>query len=121
MKKAININLKTHQLIFIYVSLGAIYQFIDHIFISKDLTIHSAETILSNAILFIGAGFLIKYDFKLASLIFIIPVIIQSIIYCNFLIKPSPINNLSEKIVELINYFFNIAIVLFIFIKPKNK
>ena len=121
MKKRINFNLKTHNLIFIYASLGAIYQFINQLFISKDLTIQSSETILSSAILFIGAGFLIKYNFKPASLIFIIPVIIQTTIYYNFWIKPSPINNLSEKTLDLINYFFNIIIIFFIFRKPNTN
>jgi hypothetical protein len=120
MKKIINFNLKTHHFIFIYASLGAAYQFINHYFISKDLTIQSTEKILLNVILFVGAGFLIKYNFKAASLIFIIPAIIQSIIYYNFWMNPSTINNLSEKILELINYFFNIIIVVFIFRKPNT-
>lgn len=111
---------KAHHLIFIYTLIIALYQILEEFITSKEFTIFFFERILKDTFLYTGVGFLIKHNFKFASIVFILPVIIQPIYFYDLLINEKPIDNLSNKIFELFNFFFFLIIILFIFIKP-NK
>ncbi len=115
MKKINELKIKAHNLIFIFITIEIIIQILESIFISKNFSIFLLKSVLPYSSMVIGAGFLIKYNFKIASIVFIIPVIVQSVVYYKFWISPSPINNTFEKINELYIYFFNIIIVYNIF------
>lgn len=113
--------IKPHSLIFIYTALGLIFQLIEHVFMTKNISLGSIETMLSNCIIFIGVGFLVKYNFKFASIIFILPIIIQSDIYYKFLINPSAIKSLYDETIKCVNFIFSIVIVYYIFKYPSGK
>lgn len=113
--------IKPHSLIFIYVEIGLIFQLIEHGFITKNISSGSIETMVSNCIIFIGIGFLTKYNFKFASIIFIIPIIIQLDIYYKFLINFRAIRNLYDETIKCINFIFSIVIVYYIFQYPSRK
>ncbi len=121
MKKIFELKIKPHHLIFIFITIEIIIQILESIFISKNFNLFFLKSILPYSTMVIGAGFLIKYNFKIASIVFIIPIIIQSIIYYKFWINPSTINITFEKIIELFIYFFNIIIVYNIFKTQKYR
>lgn len=116
MKKLMFSNLKAHNLIFVYFILRAIIELLVDFF-SNDLTINSTEKILTYTSIYIGCGFLIKFKYKFASLIFLIPIIIQTISFYKFGLTPFPMMTLYQKIFDVINYIFYIIIVFFIFKK----
>lgn len=111
---------KAHHLIFIYTLIIALHQILEEFLTSREFTSFFFERVLKNTILYTGVGFLIKHNFKFAAIIFILPIIVQPIYFYDLLINEKPIDNLSNKIFELFNFFFSLIIILSIFIKP-NK
>lgn len=121
MRRIFEIKIKPHNLIFIFITIELIIQILDSIFISKNFSLIFLKSILPYSTMVIAAGFLIKFNCKIASIVFIIPIIIQSIIYYKFWINYSTINISFEKIIELFIYFFNIIIVYNIFKTQKCR
>jgi hypothetical protein len=113
-------NLKAHNLIFIYIVIFVVYGFIDEIFITKNISIRSAEKTLSMAILYTGVGFLIKHNVKLASILFIFQIIGQTLIYTSNL-NDALIMSQTDKIGGIVNYIASIIIVFYVFYEKKNS
>lgn len=120
MKKRKFLDIKAHNLIFVYFIFSALIQLLVDFF-NNDLTIDSTSKIMSNTILYIGCGFLIKFNFKFASLIFIIPIIVQTISFYKFGLTPFPMMTLYQKVFDVVNYIFYIIIVFFIFKKSDSS